>query len=138
MGQATIRGFRPLQLRALRALIPVIMGLFGVANGADGDLRPGLPSQMVEIHDPIRLMVIVEHFPEVVLNTIKSADAVYEWYINEWVNLVVIHPETKQIYHFADGEFNLYNRLQKNVARTTHLDYLFEHIEENIHVHIVE
>ena len=32
-----------------------VMGLFGVANGIDGDLRPGLPSQMIEVHDPIRL-----------------------------------------------------------------------------------
>ncbi|TAE61589.1 MAG: DUF2309 domain-containing protein, partial [Bacteroidetes bacterium] len=43
-----------------------VMGLFGVANGIDGDLRPGLPSQMIEVHDPVRLMVLVEHFPEVV------------------------------------------------------------------------
>ncbi|NDH07022.1 hypothetical protein EBX93_14075, partial [bacterium] len=26
-----------------------------------------LPKQMVEVHDPMRLMTIVEHFPEVVL-----------------------------------------------------------------------
>jgi uncharacterized protein YbcC (UPF0753/DUF2309 family) len=43
-----------------------VMGLIGVANGYDGDLRPGLPSQMIEIHDPVRLLVIVEHLPEVV------------------------------------------------------------------------
>jgi uncharacterized protein YbcC (UPF0753/DUF2309 family) len=115
-----------------------VMGLFGVANGADGDLRPGLPSQMIEVHDPLRLLMIIEHYPNVVLNTIKAADAVYEWYINEWMNLVVLHPETNEIFQFKDGEFVLYNKLQKEVAKTTHLDYLFEHIEENIHVHIVE
>ena len=38
------------------------MGLIGVANGIDGDLRPGLPSQMIEVHDPVRLLVIAEHF----------------------------------------------------------------------------
>ena len=42
------------------------MGLIGVANGIDGDLRPGLPSQMIEVHDPVRLLIIVEHSPEVV------------------------------------------------------------------------
>ena len=38
-----------------------VMGLFGVANSSDGDLRPGLPWQMIEVHDPVRLLVIVEH-----------------------------------------------------------------------------
>jgi uncharacterized protein YbcC (UPF0753/DUF2309 family) len=48
-----------------------VMALIGVTNSVDGDLRPGLPWQMVEVHDPLRLLIIVEHFPEVVLKTIK-------------------------------------------------------------------
>lgn len=31
-----------------------VMGLIGVANSSDGDLRPGLPLQMIEVHDPVR------------------------------------------------------------------------------------
>jgi hypothetical protein len=50
-----------------------VMGLIGVANGADGDLRPGLPSQMIEVHDPVRLLVIVEHDPQVVLRTVRNS-----------------------------------------------------------------
>jgi len=76
-----------------------VMGLFGVANGIDGDLRPGLPSQMIEVHDPVRLLIIVEHFPEVVLNVIKSVDAMYEWFINEWINLVAVNPETHDFFY---------------------------------------
>lgn len=33
-----------------------IFGLLSVANGAEGDLRIGLPSQMVEIHDPLQII----------------------------------------------------------------------------------
>ena len=50
-----------------------VMGLFGVANSSDGDLRPGLPWQMIEVHDPVRLLVIVEHRPEIVLKAIQSS-----------------------------------------------------------------
>jgi uncharacterized protein YbcC (UPF0753/DUF2309 family) len=32
-----------------------VMGLFGVANSSDGDLRPGLPWQMIEVHDPCKV-----------------------------------------------------------------------------------
>ena len=82
-----------------------VMGLIGVANGIDGDLRPGLPNQMVEVHDPLRLLIIVEHFDDVVLKTIQRTPQLYEWFINEWVHLVVIHPDTKNITRFKDGSF---------------------------------
>jgi uncharacterized protein len=32
-----------------------VMGLIGVANGIEGDLRPGLPLQMIEVHDPVKI-----------------------------------------------------------------------------------
>jgi len=73
-----------------------VMGLFGVANSSDGDLRPGLPWQMIEVHDPVRLLVIVEHNPDIVLKAIQSSPEVFEWYANEWVHIVSLHPEEKQ------------------------------------------
>ena len=90
-----------------------VMGLIGVANGIDGDLRPGLPSQMIEVHDPIRLLAIVEHFPEVVKKAISKSSATYEWYKNEWLRLAVVHPETKQIFIFENEEFITYTPIQK-------------------------
>ncbi|WP_396151080.1 YbcC family protein [Flavobacterium sp.] len=90
-----------------------VMGLIGVANGIDGDLRPGLPSQMIEVHDPIRLLVVAEHFPEVVQKAIAKNPSTYEWFKNEWVKLAVVHPETKQIFVFEKQEFIIYNPIQK-------------------------
>lgn len=85
-----------------------VVGLIGLANGVEGDLRPGLPIQMVEVHDPLRLMMVIEHEPEVVLDTIQRNPSTYEWYKNEWVQLSVIHPQTKNIFVFKDGKFNPY------------------------------
>ncbi len=85
-----------------------VMGLIGVANSSDGDLRPGLPVQMIEVHDPVRLLIIVEHFPPVVLKTIQSVPEMYEWFINEWVHLIAIDPETKKFHYFREGEFSEY------------------------------
>ena len=86
-----------------------VMGLIGVANGIDGDLRPGLPSQMIEVHDPLRLLIVVEHFPEIVKYATTKLPETYEWFINGWVNLVALHPETKELYRFVNGEFEIYN-----------------------------
>jgi LysM repeat protein len=58
------------------------MGLIGVANGADGDLRTGLPYQMVEIHDPIRLLMVVEQDPAVVVKVLEFNENVtkcFDW-----------------------------------------------------------
>lgn len=84
-----------------------VIGLIGVANGTDGDLRPGLPSQMIEVHDPVRLLIIVEQFPEVVLKTIQTDLPTYEWFKNQWVHLAVVHPAKNEIYRFQDEQMVL-------------------------------
>ena len=112
-----------------------VMGLFGVANGIDGDLRPGLPSQMIEVHDPVRLLIIVEHFPEVVLATIQKASEVYEWFINDWVQLVAMNPETKEFSLFKDGKFSLYDPLVKKIEVVQNITRLLESTRENIPVY---
>jgi uncharacterized protein YbcC (UPF0753/DUF2309 family) len=115
-----------------------VMGLFGVANGIDGDLRPGLPSQMIEVHDPVRLLMIVEHMPEVVMKTIQINPATYEWFINEWVNLVVIHPETKELYKFRNGAFEAYHPVPGHVGKVDDVLPLAEVNPDNIPVCLIK
>jgi uncharacterized protein YbcC (UPF0753/DUF2309 family) len=115
-----------------------VMGLFGVANGIDGDLRPGLPSQMVEVHDPVRLLIIVEHFPEIVLNTIKSVDAMYEWFINEWINLVAVNPETHEFFLFKEGNFVPYEPILQPVKIVNDIVPIIESTLENIPVYLIK
>ena len=76
-----------------------VVGLFAVNNGVDGDLRPGLPSQMVEIHEPIRLLYVVEHHPKVVQRLLNTNPNLAQWVYNGWVWLAVHDP--------ADGRFHL-------------------------------
>lgn len=114
-----------------------VMGLFGVANGIDGDLRPGLPSQMIEVHDPVRLMIIVEHFPQVVLATVQRAPEVYEWFINDWVHLVAVNPETRELFVFKDGKFAPYTPLKKTVDPAPPLEPLFETDQDNLPVYSI-
>ncbi|MBL7871061.1 MAG: DUF2309 domain-containing protein [Cyclobacteriaceae bacterium] len=115
-----------------------VMGLFGVANGIDGDLRPGLPSQMIEVHDPVRLMVIVEHFPDVVLKVIQTAPDMYEWFINEWVHLVAINPDTKELSYFNRGTFVDYRTFKNNVKVISSLTPILEKHTENLPVYILQ
>lgn len=114
-----------------------VNGLIGVTNSSDGDLRPGLPWQMIEPHDPVRLLVIVEHYPEIVLKTIKSSDAMYEWYKNEWVHIAAMHPETKEFYYFKDEKMNQYHTNNFELKEIQNVHKLFEEAPEMINNHIL-
>jgi uncharacterized protein YbcC (UPF0753/DUF2309 family) len=115
-----------------------VMGLIGVANGIDGDLRTGLPSQMIEVHDPLRLMVIVEHFPDVVLDTIQRNPSTYEWFINEWVKLAVVNPETKELFTFENGAFKHYSAITEKVETISNLSKAFESTHENLPIYLIQ
>ena len=111
-----------------------VIGLFGVANGVEGDLRPGLPSQMIEVHDPIRILFVVEHIPEIVLKTIQRNPATYEWFINEWVQLAVKDPATNVIYHFKEGNFIPYQPLRTKLEEVETVESYIKSYSENIPV----
>jgi uncharacterized protein len=129
-----------------------VMGLFGVANSSDGDLRPGLPWQMIEVHDPVRLLVIVEHKPEIVLKAIQSSDEVFEWYKNEWVHIIALHPEEKEFYYFRNGVFTKYQPITdaeqiKTIhnmeefiegAREMETNHIVHATEENLPVYLLD
>ncbi len=103
-----------------------VMGLIGVANSSDGDLRAGLPLQMIEVHDPVRLLMIIEHDPAVVLRVISASPSLYEWFINAWIHLVVLHPGEKKLYLFKKGVFVPYepSTAEVNILTTDFLEMI--------------
>jgi len=79
-----------------------VIGLLGVANGVEGDLRTGLPHQMIEVHQPARLLIVVEQTCDIIDKTIaKLADHLKEWLDNEWVRLVSCHPDSHQLFLYS-------------------------------------
>ncbi|HEX8821782.1 MAG TPA: putative inorganic carbon transporter subunit DabA [Archangium sp.] len=82
-----------------------VTGLLGVMNGHQGDLRTGLPLQMVELHEPMRLLLIVEASPESLLTVAGRQAEVRELVLNRWVHLVSVHPKTGAITCFQQGRF---------------------------------
>jgi hypothetical protein len=116
-----------------------VMGLIGVANGIDGDLRPGLPSQMIEVHDPVRLLVIVEHYPQVILNTIQRDAATYEWFKNQWVRLACVDPETRStmIFDGAKEQFKPYEPIAKTLQTVIDVVPVLQRNPENLPVYLI-
>ena len=69
-----------------------ITGQFGVMEGADSDLRTGLPWQMVEIHEPMRLLVVVEQTRAVLTDILHRQPALQELINNAWIVLAAKDP----------------------------------------------
>ncbi len=83
-----------------------VNGLLGVCNGVESDLLTGLPTQMTEIHDPIRLLVVVEHGPRATLDAVKSTPAIERLVKNEWIRLGCIDPATHTVYIYRDDDMH--------------------------------
>jgi uncharacterized protein YbcC (UPF0753/DUF2309 family) len=86
-----------------------VTGLIGVMNGHQSDLRTGLPLQMVELHEPMRLLLVVDATPEALLAVAGRQAEVAELVVNQWVQLVSMDPDTGALAVFQDGAFVPYD-----------------------------
>jgi uncharacterized protein len=80
-----------------------VIGLLGVANGVEGDLRTGLPQQMIEVHEPARLLIVAEQTCAILDKALANIGDLKEWLDNDWVRLVSCHPTTKEQFLYNDG-----------------------------------
>ena len=85
-----------------------ITGLIGVMDGAVSDLRTGLPWQMVEIHEPLRLLFVIETTPPAMLKIMARNATIHTMVTHRWVQLAVLDPLTGSIHLFCDGTFEPY------------------------------
>ncbi|HVW36947.1 MAG TPA: putative inorganic carbon transporter subunit DabA, partial [Pirellulales bacterium] len=85
-----------------------VTSLLGVMDGAASDLRPGLPWQGVEIHEPLRLLFVIETTPEAMLAIMDRNELVGRILRNGWSQLAVLDPDSSQIQVFKDHEFRPY------------------------------
>lgn len=77
-----------------------ITGSFGVMEGTSSDLRTGLPRQMIEIHEAMRLQIVVEAKTSVLAAICARQDGLRELIAGSWVYLNAIDPDTGEIFIF--------------------------------------
>jgi uncharacterized protein YbcC (UPF0753/DUF2309 family) len=85
-----------------------IVGLVGVMDGHASDLRTGLPWQMVEIHEPVRLLTIVEAKTATLEHIIEQDAAVGNLVNNAWIQLVAWDPDSAAMAVYENGRFQPY------------------------------
>lgn len=94
-----------------------ITSLLGVMDGAASDLRPGLPWQMVEIHEPVRLLCVVETTPAALARILDRHPAIGRPCRNQWMQLAVLDPVSSEVQAFRAGRFEPYRRETDRLPR---------------------
>ncbi|MDO9225711.1 MAG: DUF2309 domain-containing protein [Pseudomonadota bacterium] len=80
-----------------------VTGLLGVMDGAASDLRTGLPRQMIEVHEAMRILVVVEQRLDVLTAIYTRQPAIKDIVDNAWIQLVAIDPDTAEMHRFVVG-----------------------------------
>jgi uncharacterized protein YbcC (UPF0753/DUF2309 family) len=108
-------------LRLLQAAVPVCAGIgleyyfshvdpygYGSSTKLPHDLRTGLPWQMVEIHEPLRQLFVIETTPEAMLRILDRNESIGRLCRNDWMLLATLDPESSSIHLFRNGRFHPY------------------------------
>ncbi|WP_437322246.1 YbcC family protein [Sorangium sp. So ce394] len=82
-----------------------LASLLGVMDGSLSDLRTGLPKQMIEIHEPVRMLTVVEASAATAAAICARQPALRELVVNGWIQLVCIDPATGRFERFTRGAF---------------------------------
>jgi hypothetical protein len=77
-----------------------VAGYFGVMQGASSDLRTGLPKQMIEIHEAMRLLVVIEQTLEIITAVYQRQPPLQELVGNGWVIVAAKDPDSGALHIF--------------------------------------
>lgn len=80
-----------------------ITGLLGVMDGSASDLRTGLSRQMTEIHEPMRLLVLIESPLAALQQALARQPELNRLCQKGWVQLACLSPVSTEI-HCLQGE----------------------------------
>eukprot|EP00163_Fabomonas_tropica_P026112 TRINITY_DN467_c0_g1_i4.p1 TRINITY_DN467_c0_g1~~TRINITY_DN467_c0_g1_i4.p1 ORF type:complete len:1296 (-),score=96.04 TRINITY_DN467_c0_g1_i4:1026-4913(-) len=75
-----------------------ITGNLGLLQGTSGDLRTGLPSQMTEMHVPLRALCVVDAPTSRVEAILARRPDLANLVFNEWIRLVTRDPESGKFF----------------------------------------
>jgi uncharacterized protein len=109
-----------------------LTSLLGVMTGSQSDLRIGLARQMVEIHEPIRNLTIIEAPLDKVRSLFDGHPRLRNLLYNHWMRLAVKDPVTNKWWIFTQKEFeeiSFENKKFKYFGSS--MDLLNHHIEDD-------
>ena len=99
-----------------------VTGLVGVMDGHASDLRTGLPWQMVEIHEPVRILFVIEATPNWLDKAINASASLKQLVENRWIRLATIDPVSGRVHVRRDSGYEEFHEALERlpVALSSH------------------
>lgn len=85
-----------------------IAGMLGVMDGHGSDLRTGLYHQMIELHEPVRMLALVQASPQRLTDLLERDANIKRLVLGGWLHVAAFDPEARQLWLLRDGEFTPY------------------------------
>jgi hypothetical protein len=82
-----------------------VTSLLGVMDGAQSDLRTGLPWQMVEIHEPTRLAIVVESSRDRLGRVLEGNPTIERLVRHRWIWLACLDADSGTLWELRDAGF---------------------------------
>jgi len=103
-----------------------VTSLMGVMDGHASDLRTGLPWQMVEIHEPVRILLVIETTPERLEKVVNASASLKQLVTNRWIRLATIDPVSGRVHVRRDSGFEEFHEALERlpVALSSHEWYV--------------
>jgi uncharacterized protein YbcC (UPF0753/DUF2309 family) len=113
-----------------------VTSLLGIMTGYCSDLRTGLPVQMIEIHEPTRLLIVIEQSVANVQKFFELEPELHDLFKKGWVSLMVNDVQQKNIYYYnPDYDFEKIEQLTSElytvkssldwiIGKSDHLDFV--------------
>ena len=86
-----------------------VTSLLGVMDGHASDLRTGLPWQMVSIHEPVRILFVIETTPERLNGVIERSASLKQMVTNRWIRIAAIDPASGHVHVRRDSGFEKFD-----------------------------
>jgi uncharacterized protein len=82
-----------------------VVGGVGMMLGTQSDLQMGFPLQTVNngdthYHEPMRLLAVIEHTPDVISSIIQKHSILQQLFHNQWLNLVALDPNSFEFHRY--------------------------------------
>ena len=91
-----------------------VTSLLGVMDGHASDLRTGLPWQMVEIHEPVRILFVIEATPARLSKVIDASASLKQLVENRWIRVATIDPASGRVHIRRNSGFEEFDeRLER-------------------------
>lgn len=86
-----------------------IVSLVGIMNGTSSDLRTGLPTQMIEIHEPVRQLLVVVATKEQLEKVISTDAMIARNFAGGWMRVALFEPHSGLLlWRTTRGEYRPY------------------------------